>query len=74
MRRRKATPEERAQLRAAWEDYYRRHPGSRPEPFWPKAVGGALAIAVLLAAFLGWAEWIHGDWRCALAQCRIETK
>lgn len=40
---------------------------------WVYFVGG-LAIVLLLALCMGWAEWIHGDWRCAFAQCRIETR
>jgi hypothetical protein len=31
-------------------------------------------LALLMGAYVGCAEVIHGDWRCAFAQCRIETK
>lgn len=31
-------------------------------------------IVLCLVLAVGWAELIHGDWRCAFAQCRIETR
>lgn len=36
-------------------------------------VFGVLILAILMGAYVGCAEVIHGDWRCAFAQCRIET-
>lgn len=49
---------------------YRSEP---PTPWWMWPLG-ILFIALCVLAYAGWAEWLHGDWRCAFAQCRIETK
>ncbi len=35
---------------------------------------GGLLIILLLGGYAGCAEYLYGDWRCAFAQCRIETK
>ena len=32
-----------------------------------------VAIAIVIIARLCWAFAVHHDWRCAFAQCRIET-
>lgn len=44
-----------------------------PTPTWMYWVAG-LCVVVAVVILMGWAQFIHGDWRCAFAQCRIETK
>lgn len=45
----------------------------RPAPEHVLLVGFIL-IALIIGGKLAWALAVHGDWRCAFAQCRIETK
>ena len=38
-----------------------------------RLIAVAITFAIIVAARIVWASVIHHDWRCAFAQCRIET-